>query len=307
MSAVQKSEAEQTMQWGGRRGQTWVEAQELIDRLFQPFEEMLVEAVDAVAGRRVLDIGCGTGSATVAVARRLGAEGRSVGVDISEPMIAAARARAERERVPATFVCADAQTYAFEPASYDTIISRFGLMFFGDSVRAFANLRRAAKDGAALRAIVWRTAADNPFMTVAERAAAPLLPNLPVRKADEPGQFAFGDPQRVRDILERSGWSGIDLRPLDVDCTLPETDLVSYLARFGPVGVALQGADEPTRARVVDTVRAAFDPYVHGADVRFTAACWSVAAFSDSGSVMFAVDGGRHADDAAEPVGEMAL
>lgn len=275
MSAA-KSGAGETMQWNSRRGEAWVEAQELLDRLFQPFEDMLVDAVGEAQGKNVLDIGCGTGSTTVAVARRLGPAGGSVGVDISEPMLVAARARAEREHAPATFVRADAQTYAFEPAAYDTIISRFGVMFFDDSVRAFANLRRATKKGGALHAVVWRNAEDNPFMTVAERAAAPLLPNLPVRTPGEPGQFAFGDPQRVREILERSGWSSIDIRPIDVECVLPATQLVSYLTRLGPVGVALQTADAETRARVIDAARAAFEPYVHGADVRFTAACWMV-------------------------------
>ena len=278
MSAVQKSETAQAMQWGSHRGHAWVEAQDLLDRLFQPFEDMLVDAVGAAAGHRVLDIGCGTGSTTVAVARRLGDGGSSLGVDISEPMIAAARERAERERVPATFARADAQTYEFEPASYDTIISRFGVMFFDDSVRAFANLRRAAKGGAALRAIVWRSAVDNPFMTVAERAAAPLLPNLPVREPDEPGQFAFADPRRVRDILERSGWSGIEIRPIDVECAMAVEDLVPYLTRLGPVGVALQDAGDAVRAHVIETVRGAFEPYVRGGVVRFTAACWMVEA-----------------------------
>ena len=143
--------------------------------------------------RRVLDVGCGTGSTTLAVARLLGAKGRCTGIDISEPMIAAARARAEREGTPASFIRADAQTHAFEPASFDMIISRFGVMFFDDSVRAFANLRRAARDDAELRFIAWRSAAENPFMTTAERAAAPLLPNLPARRPDAPGQFAFAD------------------------------------------------------------------------------------------------------------------
>ena len=278
MSAAQMSQTAETIQWGSRRGQAWVEAQEMLDRLFQPFEELVVDAVGVVAGHRVLDIGCGTGSTTVAVARRLGANGRSLGVDISEPMIAAARLRAERERVPATFVRADAQTFPFEPATFDTIISRFGVMFFDDSIRAFANLRRAAKSGAALRAIVWRGAEDNPFMTVAERAAAPLLPNLPVRTRDEPGQFAFGDPQRVRDILKRSGWSDVGVLPIDADCVLPVEDLVPYLTRLGPVGVALQGVDDGARARVIETARAACEPYLHGAEVRFTAACWMVEA-----------------------------
>ena len=115
-------------------------------------------------------------------------------------------------------------------------------------------------------------------MTTAERAAAPLLPNLPARRPEAPGQFAFADSQRVRSILEQSGWAKIDIRPIDVACTLPEKDLVGYFTRLGPVGLILQEADDRTRTEVIETVRAAFDPYVQGAEVRFTAACWMVSA-----------------------------
>jgi hypothetical protein len=95
-------------------------------------------------------------------------------------------------------------------------------MFFDDPVRAFANLRRAARDDAELRFIAWRSAAENPFMTTAERAAAPLLPNLPARPPDAPGQFAFADRRRVHAVLEDSGWTEIDIRPIDVPRTLSE-------------------------------------------------------------------------------------
>jgi hypothetical protein len=193
-------------------------------------------------------------------------------------MIAAARLRAERERVPASFIRADAETEAFEPASFDMIISRFGVMFFDDSVRAFANLRRAASNHASIRFIAWRSPEDNPFMTTAERAAAPLLPNLAPRRLDAPGQFAFGDARRVYTILKESGWAEIDIQPLDVGCTVPEKDLNEYLTRLGPVGLALQDVDERTRIQVMKMVRPAFDAYVHGAEVRFTAACWMVSA-----------------------------
>jgi SAM-dependent methyltransferase len=193
-------------------------------------------------------------------------------------MIAAARARAEVERLPVRFICADAQTHAFEPAGFDTIISRFGVMFFSDPIRAFANLRRAARSDAHLRLIVWRSAEENPFMTTAERAAAPLLPNLPARKPDGPGQFAFADRRRVSNILEESGWGAIDTQPIDVVCTLPERELVRYVTRFGPVGLILHEADDRTRTQVVETVRPAFEPYVYGPEVRFTAACWMVNA-----------------------------
>ena len=284
MDVTHQTEDEQTTLWNGRAGRAWVDAQELLDEMFKPFEDLLVEAVSAGSAGRVLDVGCGTGSTTLAVARRLGAKGRCIGIDISDPMLAAARARAEREGTAASFIRANAQIQAFEPASFDTIISRFGVMFFDDPVRAFANLRRAACDDAELRFIAWRSDAENPFMTTAERAAAPLLPNVPARRPDAPGQFALADRSRVYRILEESGWAGIDIRPIDVACALPENELVHYLSRLGPLGLVLQEANERTRTQVTETVRAAFDPYVHGAEVRFTAACWMVSARAPSAS-----------------------
>jgi SAM-dependent methyltransferase len=278
MGVTHETNDEQAKLWKGIGGQGWVEAQPVLDRMFKPFEDLLVEAVSARSRGRVLDVGCGTGSTTLAFARVLGADGHSVGIDISEPMIAAARARADRERISATFICASAEDYAFEPEAFDTVVSRFGVMFFTDAVRAFANLRRAATAGAGLRFIAWRSAAENPFMTTAERAAAPLLPELPARRPDAPGQFAFANGQRVRTILEDSGWADIDVRPIDVACTIAEKDLHLYLTRIGPVARILQDVDDRTRAQIVDTVRPAFDPYVHGTDVRFNAACWMVGA-----------------------------
>jgi SAM-dependent methyltransferase len=275
---VERHDDEQARLWNGTAGQAWVDEQALLDQVLAPFQDLLVAAIRASPARRVLDVGCGTGSTTVAVARLLGESGRCTGIDVSEPMIAAARARAERERVPASFICADVQAHAFEPGSFDMIISRFGVMFFADPVRAFANLRRAAADGAGLRFIAWRSAAENPFMTAAERAAAPLLPDLPARQPDAPGAFALADEHRVARILEESGWTAVDIQPIDVPCTLPEKDLDRYLSRFGPVGLALGEADEPTRIRVMETIRAAFDPWVHGEDVRYTAACWMAGA-----------------------------
>jgi SAM-dependent methyltransferase len=284
MDVVRPTNDEQIRLWNGPAGHAWVETQELLDRLFKPLEELVVAAVPAVSGATVLDVGCGTGSTTLAVARRLGAKGGCVGVDISAPMIAAARARAEHEGSTASFIQANAQTYAFAPASFEMIISRLGVMFFDDFVQAFANLRRAARDKAEFRFVAWRSAAENPFMTTAERAAAPLLPNLPGRRPEAPGQFAFGNRDRVCRILEQSGWAEIDIRPIDIACTLPEKELVRYLTRLGPVGLILHEVDDRTRARVIETARAAFERYVHGAEVRFTAALWMVSARASSAS-----------------------
>ncbi len=273
---------EQSALWNGPSGRAWVDAQESIDRMFEPFEALLADAAAASSARGVLDVGCGTGAVTLAIARRLGADARCTGIDISARMIDAARARAERSGIHARFVRADVQTHAFEPASVDLIVSRLGVMFFDDPVRAFANLRHAARTDAQMRFVAWRSAADNPFMTTAERAAAPLLPNLPARRPGAPGQFAFGDRQRIASVLSDSGWIDVAIEPVDMACALPEPALDDYIARLGPVGLALLEMDDATRRHVVDTVRAAFERYVHGAEVRFDAACWLVTARAPS-------------------------
>ena len=269
---------EQAELWNNRGGRAWVEAEEMLDNLFRPQCDTLAEEVGRRPSSRVLDVGCGTGATTVAAAQRLGERGSCTGIDISEPMVTAARARAERERAPARFLLGDAGTHRFEPSSFDLLISRFGVMFFADPVLAFTNLRRAAADGAELRFIVWRDPEENPFMTAAERAAAPLLPDLPPRQPGAPGQFALADPDRVRAILTDSGWTSARLEPVDFSCAMPEPHFDHYLAHLGPVGRALQAEDEPTRTRVLETIRPAFDPYVQAGEARFTAACWMLEA-----------------------------
>jgi SAM-dependent methyltransferase len=271
-------ESAQGALWNGSAGRAWVDSQQVLDRVLAPFQDILIEAIVAGSGGHVLDVGCGTGSTSLAIARRLGEGGRCVGVDISEPMLTRARERAGVEPRPPSFVWADAETYAFEAESFDRVVSRFGVMFFANPVAAFANLRRAAKPEGELRFVAWRKADENPFMTTAERVAAPLLPNLPPRHPNEPGQFAFGDAQRVRTILEDSGWLDVDLQPIDVPCSMPESDLDEYVTRMGPVGRVLHEADASLRAEFLKRARMAYEPYVHGAVVEFVGACWLVRA-----------------------------
>ena len=268
---------EQTELWNGAAGAAWVEAQTTLDELFRPFEEMLVRAAADLDARRVLDVGCGTGATTLAVARtRPGSH--CTGIDVSRPMIALARARAAREGSSAQFVVGDAQGHDFKAAQFDLVQSRFGVMFFSDPVAAFANLRRASAARAALRCIAFRSPEENPFMTAAERAARPLLPELPRRGPDGPGQFAFADARKVQSVLEAAGWREVEILPVDRTCAMPERELSGYLLRLGVVGLALRDADEETRQRVLGVVRAAFAPYLRDGEVHFNAACWEIAA-----------------------------
>jgi ubiquinone/menaquinone biosynthesis C-methylase UbiE len=270
--------AEMAAMWNGASGQAWLDEQPLLDRTYARIEILLADAVAASGTRSVLDVGCGAGATTLAIARRLGPAAQVTGVDISEPLIALARQRAEKTAASVRFVLADAQTHAFKPASFDLMVSRFGVMFFEDPIAAFANLHRAATPAGEMRLVVFRSVTENPFMTTAERAAAPLLAKLPSRKPDGPGQFAFADREHVRNLLESAGWSQIEFAPLDVPCSFPVADLQRYFTRLGPLGQALREADEATRRRVIHDVSASFEPFIDGPEVKFVAACWLISA-----------------------------
>lgn len=278
MDIASQANIDQDTLWNGMGGQAWVRNQATLDRMFAQFEPILLEPIRAGSTPRVLDVGCGTGAVTLAAARKLGAGGQCTGADISAPMLQLARTRACRQGLDAEFVHADAQTHPFDAGAFDAIVSRFGVMFFDDPVAAFVNLRRAARSDGVLRVIAWRSPNENPFMITAERAAEPLLPPVPPRAPDAPGQFGFANARRVEGILDRAGWRDIDIASIDVACTLTERELIAYISWLGTVGQRLLSADDVTRTRVIDTVRAAFEPYVHGDEVHFTAACWRIDA-----------------------------
>lgn len=279
MSETLQPNRDQATLWNEASGPTWVELQAVLDRMLAPFVDVLIDEAFPGAGGRILDIGCGAGATTLAMARRLGLQGQALGVDISGPLVAAARARAEADGVGnAAFVQADAQTYGFEAGRFDAVISRFGVMFFEDPEAAFANIRRGARPEARLAFVAWRSPADNPFMTAAWRAAAPFLPEMPTPEPNAPGQFGFADGERTAGILRAAGWRDVDVQPLDVPAAVAVEDLRRYLQKMGPVGAALRQADEATRSRVTDAVEAAYAPFIVDGEARYTAACWKVTA-----------------------------
>jgi SAM-dependent methyltransferase len=272
---------DQAALWNGAMGQTWVEMARVTDQLFEPLTVPLLEAAGAGASA-LLDVGCGAGFTTLALARKLGPGARTVGADISGPLLLAARERSMAAGVPIDFVFGDAQTFEFEPASFDLIVSRLGVMFFADPVAAFANLRAAATDAARLRFICWRDPAENPFMTLTARATKDLL-DLPARVPNTPGPYGLADPERTRAILTAAGWSRVEVRPFDSTCAMPAEELMTFLTRIGPLREALAEADDERRAAVLEAVGAAAEPYVDGDRASFEAALWIVDAARSTG------------------------
>ncbi|WP_246696528.1 class I SAM-dependent methyltransferase [Mesorhizobium sp. SARCC-RB16n] len=255
--------------------------QPILDEILAPFERLVVDAGYPGEGGNVLDIGCGAGATTLAMARRVGNDGNCVGLDISRPLVALATKRARVEEVAnASFEVGDAQAHAFEPGRFDAVVSRFGVMFFDDPVAAFSNIRQAARRGGKLAFVAWRSPVENDFMTTAARAAAPFLPPAPAPDPDAPGQFAFAGGAKVKRILETSGWSSIEVEQANVLCRIAEGDLMTFATRLGPVAATLREVDRATAEKITTVLPAAYAPFVEDGEARFNAACWLVMALA---------------------------
>jgi SAM-dependent methyltransferase len=275
MTEQRPAPTDQATYWNQSGGQAWVDLQGLMDRLNRPIEDVLVERAYPGSGKRVVDIGCGAGATTLAMARRLGPQGLALGVDVSAPLVDLANRQANGS---ARFVQADAQTYDFGGEPFDAAMSRFGVMFFPDFDAAFGNIRSALKPGGELVFACWRSPADNPMATAPMAAAAALLPPLPRPDPLAPGRFAFADPERVRGILDRSGWRDIQIEPLNAPTPVALDDLVTLSLRMGPVATALREQDATVREQVKTAVHGALAPHAVDGVVPMVAGCWLVTA-----------------------------
>jgi SAM-dependent methyltransferase len=261
----------------------WITNQARYDRMNEPFAALILAAAQLRPGRHVLDVGCGCGGTTLAAARAI-APGQAVGLDISGPMLARARASAAAAGLGnAVFEQGDAQVHPLEPGRFDAVISRFGTMFFADPVAAFANIRSATRPGGRLAFACWQPLAAQQWLLVPGAALAEHVP-LPegFGSGDGPGMFAFSDPGRPREILTAAGWRDIEIAAVEASILVGGggsiEDAVEFM-RTGSMGrTMLAGADAGTADRAVASVRAALAPYAHADGVRMDAGVWLVQA-----------------------------
>jgi ubiquinone/menaquinone biosynthesis C-methylase UbiE len=194
--------ADQIAYWNGPGGARWAERQASQDVLLAPVADLLIDRAKPAPGERVIDVGCGSGATTNAFAQKVGLSGHVFGIDVSGPMLERARQVTPKD-APVTYALADATVYPFNPASFDLLASRFGVMFFADPVRSFANLRRALRPTGRLAFACWREPRENPWMMAPLQAVYQHVPKLPQMGPEDPGPFAFASEERVRRILAK--------------------------------------------------------------------------------------------------------
>jgi SAM-dependent methyltransferase len=273
--------ADQVDYWNGPGGTHWAAEAARTDRVLAPVTAVALDRAGAMPGEIVLDIGCGAGTTSAELARRVGDAGRVIGLDVSAPLVAAASARfgglGNLE-----FRRDDAATAAPGAPGADLAFSKFGVMFFGDPEAAFANLRRALKPGGRLCFACWRSPGDNPWMMVPLIAAYAHVPRLPEPGPADPGPFSFADPERVRRILGTAGFADPALEPvdlaLDLGCGGGLDGAVEFACRIGAASRALQDQPAPARTLAIGAIRSALEPFVQESAVMLPAAIWIVTA-----------------------------
>lgn len=223
---VDSANAEQAGEWDGSDGEYWATYHQEYERLLGVFDATLVEAAGVGSEDRCLDVGCGTGATTRALATRA-ANGSALGLDLSGPMLRVAESSAERSALGnLAFVQGDAQVYPFDPSSFDVAVSRMGSMFFGDPTAAFANIGRALRPGGRLALTVWQEVAANEWITLIDEAlgepASEEGPEEPAAYA--PGPFSLADRELCASLIRSAGYVDIAVDPLGIPLAFGSVD-----------------------------------------------------------------------------------
>ena len=242
----------------------WETHSEAIRGMFAPVTEALVQEAHIERGHSVLDVATGTGEPALSVARIVGSAGSVVGVDpVAEMIAAATRASDALQLANTRFQTASAQLLPFPDASFDAVVSRFGIMFFPAPLQAVREMLRVTKAGRTLAFAVWGFADRNPFHCVlshvVDRYVAPET-----LKPDSPEAFRFASPGKLLKVLQEAGATHSSERLFQFTLTvaLSVEDYWAFrLQMSDKLRTKLSGLAPDQQSAIRDQVIQAFQPY----------------------------------------------
>jgi SAM-dependent methyltransferase len=242
--------------------------------------EWLVEALDPQPGETVLELAAGVGDTGFAAARRLGASGRLITTDFSEPMLEAARRRADELGVTnAEFRALDAERMDLDDGSIDGVLCRWGYMLMANPGAALAETRRVLRDGGRVAFSVWGDPERNLWASIPSRV---LLDHTGAQPPDpsSPGIFAMASEQRTRDLLEGAGLEPQRVEEVEMAWRFDSLDdywhYVTDLA--GAVAMVVRALPAADQAAVREQVELRIEPHAEGHGYRFPGVCLNVLA-----------------------------
>ncbi len=213
MAETIKQQPNQETLWAGQNGERWLANVDRFEGTIEPIGEALIERATCREGEHIIDVGCGAGATSIAIARQVGATGSVTGLDISPVLVAEATKRAQIAGFDhANFILGDAATVSLPMTQADCIVSRFGIMFFSDPVAAFTHMHGFLKSDGRLAIACWASLPQNQWMLEVRNILAAHFP-LPTPIPHAPGPFAFSEPAYIEEILQTSGFKDITISP----------------------------------------------------------------------------------------------
>lgn len=261
--------------WQGAVGRNWAAEWQRTDRSFAELNAVLVDRIVARArpGSRILDIGCGAGATSLALAQRL-PEAELVGIDLSHSLVEAAIARNSFSNL--RFEVEDATRWSGGDWQPDLLVSRHGVMFFDDPVAAFSHFATVAAQGAQLTFSCFSARSDNQWA-----ADIPALLPVQPQPADPfaPGPFAFADHEHVRDLLSRAGWKDAEAEPVAFSYVAgsgedPVADAMDFFSRIGPAAPVIRTLSGEEKTAFDDRLSQLLCNRLANGAVSFHAAAW---------------------------------
>jgi ubiquinone/menaquinone biosynthesis C-methylase UbiE len=266
----------------------WKESADAWGRWHRKFSEMTRGVTELVCdaarlgpGMQVLDLAGGTGEPGLTAAQRVAPGGTVVCTDFVPAMVAAAEANARAAGITnMRFQQVDAEEIPFDDASFDGVVSRWGVMFFPDTQKALGEIRRVLKPGARAVFSVWQTVDKNRWfndLNSVLREAGLVQPPPP----GMPTPFRFGEPGSLPRELEAAGFRDIAERPHELSWAWPgpPEDYLQFVYDTSPaLRRALESADDATRERVEGQMHDAVARAYDGEAVRFGVQIFIVSA-----------------------------
>jgi ubiquinone/menaquinone biosynthesis C-methylase UbiE len=273
---------QQAQAWNGPESAHFVDHADRYDLQLEPFTRALLERATPQTREVVLDVGCGSGATTLKAAAEAD---RAVGIDLSRPLVELAMRRARAAAIGnVEFLIADAQTHDFAGGTFDLLLSQFGLMFFDDPERAFANVRRALRPDGRIVFVSWQGLSDNEWLRLIRDAVGRHV-EVPEfgGQIRGPGMFSLCDVDETAMLLRAAGFKQMEFESctptilIGGGASLDES--IEFLLATGMARGLLSLVDPSARADVIRIVSADLtDRYEEGIGTRLGAAAWVAVA-----------------------------
>jgi len=194
--------------WNKGIGQKWVKEDDSMNERFTILTKEFFSRAKINKDDRVLDIGCGGGITSFEASKLVGENGYVIGADISEILLDLAKRKYSNIK-NLKFKYCDVQNYEFEKKSFSKVISRFGIMFFENPIKAFKNINDSIQNGGSLNFVCWTNVMENEFFTAAANIIIKYLNKDFPEITRAPGPFAFSEEEYIKQILEASEFKNV--------------------------------------------------------------------------------------------------